>query len=146
MQAKLIPFPHAPEKVATPLPSHHQPGDSYLRVELTDDALDHMGLFAGAVFIALRGALWDRLPHAVEFDGEIFLGVLRILDPKTVEFFSWHQGECAGVYELSRLNVIGPICDEFPLGDAGPRRAISTHATPGAENLTHGSLLKTSVK
>lgn len=144
MKAKLLPFPHPP-KVPTPLPSHHQHGDEYLRVDLTDDALMYVGLFAGACFIILRGALWDGLPHALEFNGDVYLGVLRCLDNSTAEFFSWHDRAYSGTYSLKSLNILGSICEAFPFGENGPRWSLSPNAKDDSLNHTHAALLKVSV-
>jgi hypothetical protein len=146
MKAKLLPFPHSPDKIPTPLPTHHQRGDDYLRVDLTDDALKYVGLFAGACFIILRGALWDGLPHALEFNGEVYLGVLRYIDQTTVEFFSWHDRAYSGVYAVKSLCIIGAMAEVFPFGDDGPRWILSPNKKENSYDHNHAALLKASAK
>lgn len=145
MKADVLPFPQPPDKVATPLPTNHQTGDTYLRVDVTDDALMHVGLFPGAFVIVLRGVLWDHLPHALEFEGETYLGVLRYINSKTVEFFSWHDGEYSGVYQLTNLTVLGAACDFFPFGERGPCWSLSSNPRQNTNSHSHGSLLQASV-
>ena len=143
--SKLIRFPDARGRSEIPRPVNYQPGDVCLRVDLMDDALAHMGFHPGVCFTVLKGALWDRLPHAVEFDGETYLGVVTLLDAATVEFASWHQGEHSGRYRLKDLNILGAICEAFPLGDSGPRWSLSGNPKTNSERHTHASLLKATV-
>lgn len=120
MENNLIDFPN-PHTCTIPTPICAHQGDSFERVDITDDSITTAWLPAGAFVTVLVGSLWDKYPHALIFDGEVFLGMVACLDADTIEFDSWHQGKHSGIYPLTKAKPIGPIAEMFPLGEDGPR-------------------------
>jgi hypothetical protein len=143
---KVLAFPPPRGGGAISTPVNHQPGDDYIRIDVVDDIVSSVGIFPGTTIVVLKGALWDRLLHAVEFDGITYMGALHLLDSMRVEFASWHEGERSGVYRMNEIKILGAVCEIYPHGDEGPRWVLTQSGQANAVNHTHGRLLEATAK
>ena len=128
--SNILPF-HSQAVSTIRKPLNYRPGDEHVLLEVEDDELECVGFFAGACFVVLKGTLWDKLIHAVEFGGEPYLGMLQVIDERAVNFVSWHRGEYSGLYKPGKLKILGAVCEVYPLGEGGPRVVVCDNARSG---------------
>lgn len=127
MSANVLPFSQSPNPTEdTPRPVNYRPSVSYLRLNIVDDAYQHIGYRPGTIFIVQAEKIVDRSLHWVERGGEGFLAYLQ--DELTSFHIAPLDGQTPpGRYGRLELDYIGAVVEAYPHGITGPRWILGSN-------------------
>jgi hypothetical protein len=123
MSTNVLPFPSSDltDFAEIPQPATAQPGETFLRIDVTGNLYGHMCLLPGAVLVALVGSLREGWPHLFEWHRRLLAGRILEITDAHIHVVHWEPGAELKTYPRDSIKVVGAIVETYPAGLRGPR-------------------------
>jgi len=123
MSKRILPFPHeGPETSHIPVPANSRPGDTFIRVNVTNDRYSRTaGFFDGTVLVAQVDEIKEGFLHYVELHGRGFLARAGAASKAKIHLTPLDNATPEGDYQRDDLTCIGSIVEIYPRGLEGSR-------------------------